>query len=281
MTQTPKAVPRRKGARRMAEIPPAVLNALNEGRDETVTLVEWLAIDIRILARAMAGQIGAAGARETLGRAADALADQSISARTKGMGAALRGWLAERNDRDALAARLAAHGSDTVRMWTCYARVGEAGLGLKERLARGKPFAADRAMSVRESAWDALRPFLAENLSRAFKLLERWVRDRDPNVRRCAVEGTRPRGVWCAHLAELRKDPDPGLALLEPLRADPHRYVQTSVANWLNDASKDHPDWVRKVAARWLKESKADATRWIANHATRTLRKRGAVRSGC
>ena len=32
---------RRKGATRRSEIPPEVLTALNEGREETITLVEW------------------------------------------------------------------------------------------------------------------------------------------------------------------------------------------------------------------------------------------------
>ena len=57
------------------------------------------------------------------------------------------------------------------------------------------------------------------------------------------------------------------------MRADEQRYVQLSVANWLNDASKSRPDWVRAVCDRWLAESPVPATAWIVNHATRTLRK--------
>ncbi len=267
--------PRRKGARRMAEIPPAVLDALNAGREETITLVEWLAIDVRKLARAMAADTGLDPA--AIGRDADALATLGIAARGKGMGAALRKHLDAHKRREAIEARLAAHPSDMVRAWACYAAVAEPKLPLPRRLTRAKPFAADPSMAVRETAWDALRPHLAADLPRAFTLLERWVRDEDFRVRRCAVEATRPRGVWCAHLDTLKREPEPGLALLEPLRADPHRYVQTSVANWINDASKDRADWVRALAKRWLRESPRDETRWIVNHATRTLRKKAAA----
>lgn len=101
------------------------------------------------------------------------------------------------------------------------------------------------------------------------------MRDADPNIRRCAVEGTRPRGVWTAHLEALKQDPEPGLALLEPVRSDPSRYVQNAAANWLNDASKSRPDWVQAVAARWAEESPTKETAYIVNRGLRTLRKQG------
>ena len=44
---------RRKGARRMSEIPAGVLRRLNSGEAESVTLVELLAIDSAKLARAV------------------------------------------------------------------------------------------------------------------------------------------------------------------------------------------------------------------------------------
>ena len=56
----------RKGAFRIALIPPEVLAALNDGLLETVNLNEFLALDTPRLARAVAGRIGLDPAHERL-----------------------------------------------------------------------------------------------------------------------------------------------------------------------------------------------------------------------
>jgi 3-methyladenine DNA glycosylase AlkC len=270
----PAPPPRRKGARRIAEIPRAVLRALNEGREETITLVEWLAVDARLLLGHVLPDAGFPRADvAALVEHAGAVAATGITARTKSIGARLHEALAAAGARDRRRRfeALASHRSDVVRALAAYSLAADAKLDLEVRLAQARRFAADPAMSVRECAWDSYRPWLARELERGIGLLVPWVRDRDPAVRRCAIESTRPRGVWTAQLVPLVNDPRPGLVLLEPCRADPSDYVRRAVANWLNDASKSKPEWVRGVCARWSRASKSPATAWIVKRAQRTI----------
>ena len=71
-----------------------------------------------------------------------------------------------------------------------------------------------------------------------------WAADPDPAVRRLATEGCRPRLPWGMRLHALVADPQPILPILERLHADPDESVRRSVANNLNDISRDHPDVV-------------------------------------
>jgi hypothetical protein len=56
----------RKGAARIALIPQEVLDALNAGRIPTVNLNEFLALDLRLLTRSVAQDIGLAPDAERL-----------------------------------------------------------------------------------------------------------------------------------------------------------------------------------------------------------------------
>ena len=277
MSPVTDAPTRRKGAMRRADIPSDVLRGLNDGREETITLVEWLAIDMPTLLRSILPDVGLTRAREELGGAADALADEGVTRRLRGIGRALHEATRDMTDRPDVFDALASHRSDMVRAWAAFMLTADQDLTLADRLEAARRFASDGSVAARECAWDSFRPYIAADLALGLRSLEPWVCDPDANIRRCAVEATRPRGVWTAHIEPLKEDPQPGLTLLEPVRSDPSPYVRRSVANWLNDASKSRPDWTLEVCARWTEESPTRDTAWTVNHALRTLRKQGVA----
>lgn len=250
-----------KGATRVADVPPDVLAALNAGTRATRTLAETLAMDLAGLLGAVFPALATA-ARDGIDPAA------GITRRMAQAGAVLRAGL---GGAEAFAATVA-HPADTVRGWACYIACADDGVPLPQRLETLRPLADDPHFGVREWVWLALRPHVANELPSALAELAPWTADPSANVRRFASEATRPRGVWCAHLGALKRDPAPGLPILEPLRADPSRYVQDSVANWLNDAAKDHPQWVAGICARWTEESPTASTAYIVKRACRSLR---------
>lgn len=119
----------------------------------------------------------------------------------------------------------------------------------------------------------AVRPFIEMYPEKMMRLMHQWSQDSDEHVRRLSSEGCRPRLPWSFPLRAFKKDPSPVLQILEKLKDDPSLYVRKSVANNLNDISKDHPDVVLKLAKRWIGES--PNTDWILKHALRTLLKQG------
>lgn len=147
----------------------------------------------------------------------------------------------------------------------------QAELDVTGRIAAVRPLADDAHFGVREWAWMAVRPHLAQELDTSIAHLARWTAESSERLRRFASEALRPRGVWCAHIAALKREPEQALPILLPLRADPSVYVQDSVANWLNDAAKDQSDWVRGPCAKWMESTPADTTRRICQRALRRV----------
>lgn len=244
-------------AQRREDIAPERLAALNAGTAEAKTLVEMLAIDHAALLRAVRPDLVA--------KPLSVVAGEGITRRMAAKGV----FLLREIGLSALPA-LAAHPSDTVRGWAAY-MIGAASLDLPARFDALRPLADDSNSGVREWAWLALRSAILAQTEEAIRLLTPWTADPSANLRRFASEATRPRGVWSAHLPLLRRDPARGEAILEPLRADPARYVQDSVANWINDAAKDRPDWAKALCARWRRESPSLATARICKRGLRTI----------
>jgi 3-methyladenine DNA glycosylase AlkC len=129
-------------------------------------------------------------------------------------------------------------------------------------------------MTCRFTSEFAVRPFILANQPRAMAHVGRWALHANPHVRRLASEGSRPRLPWGVRLAPFVEDPSPLLPLLGTLRDDPSEYVRRSVANSLNDISKDHPDLMAEIAQDWLRGASPERSR-LVRHACRTLVKRG------
>lgn len=247
--------------RRPSDVPAARRQALSEGRIESKDLAETLAVDFALLMRS---------AFPDLPRRATALVEGMARAGITRRMALAASVLLDELGPDAIEAA-ARHGSDTVRGWAAYG-IGQAeGPSLAERFARIRPLAADPHFGVREWAWLGLRHHVVAAPLESIALLTPWTAEREASLRRFAVEATRPRGVWSSHVALLKRQPEAGRALLDPLADDPARYVQDSVANWLNDAAKDNPGWVRRVLAEWATDTAGEARTRIVKRAGRSL----------
>ncbi len=134
--------------------------------------------------------------------------------------------------------------------------------------------AAMMEITKRHTAEFAIRPFLVRYPDRTLAVLHEWVHHENPHVRRLVSEGTRPRLPWGMRLHQFIADPTPTLALLEALKDDPAEYVRRSVANHLNDITKDNPTVVIETLARWQKTPTPERE-WITRYALRSLVKAG------
>lgn len=119
----------------------------------------------------------------------------------------------------------------------------------------------------------AVRAFILQDERRMMKQMLKWAESDNHHVRRLASEGCRPRLPWAVALPVFKNNPAAILALLETLMLDESEYVRRSVANNLNDISKDHPALVTNWAKKWLGTNK-DCDR-LVKHGCRTLLKAG------
>lgn len=119
----------------------------------------------------------------------------------------------------------------------------------------------------------AVRPFIIKYPNKILSQLKKWAKHPNAKVRRLATEGIRPRLPWAMALPEFKKDPSQVLEILEILKNDESEFVRRSVANNLNDISKDHPALVIEIAKRW--KGISVETDNVIKHASRTLLKQG------
>ena len=122
----------------------------------------------------------------------------------------------------------------------------------------------------------AVRQFIKIDQKRALEFFAKWSNHKNYHIRRLSSEGCRPRLPWGEALNNFKKNPSDILPILENLKNDKSEYVRRSVANNLNDISKDHPEVVLSFLKKWQSEGeKCINKQRLTKHALRTLLKKG------
>jgi 3-methyladenine DNA glycosylase AlkC len=121
----------------------------------------------------------------------------------------------------------------------------------------------------------AIRPFLIHHQEMTMERLHAWTQDKNEHVRRLVSEGSRPYLPWGKKLAVVADDPTITLPLLAKMKTDSSEYVRRSIANHLNDLSKNHPDLIVKELKKWQLDSPSQEMTKMIKHALRTSIKNG------
>lgn len=162
--------------------------------------------------------------------------------------------------------------SASFELWPLTAWVGEFGLEHPEASLSGL-----KELTCHFTAEFDIRPFLEHHRELTLETLEGWRDDANKHVRRLVSEGTRAYLPWGTQVAWLKEEPEVVIELIRDLRDDPVLYVRRSVANNLNDITREHPQVVLLELSSWSldEEETRDNRRWIMKHALRSLVKKG------
>ena len=84
-----------------------------------------------------------------------------------------------------------------------------------------------------------------------------WAKSKNEHIRRLASEGSRPRLPWAVALPNFKKNPQKVFEIIELLKMTlQNMFKKKSVANSLNDISKDNPKMVVEFVKNNLNISK-------------------------
>nr|WP_299437228.1 DNA alkylation repair protein [uncultured Aquimarina sp.] len=264
----PEHILNRKGARSFKDLDQEVIDYLNQGLIETANLMEWLAVDQLKLLKLILEELDKPQWYDSFYEVVSNQKKPSANANAKVIGMTF----SQLTNDGKIIDYLSNHTSDIPRCWAAqyYSAIE---MSITERLHTIKPFAADPHFGVREVAIFATKEYIIQDLDPAIMILSNWTKDDDENIRRYAVETTRPIGVWTKKIDDLKESPEKAIDILEPLKSDTSKYVKDAVGNWLNDASKTRPDWVGNICNQWKKESSNKDTAYIIKKALRTINK--------
>ncbi len=127
--------------------------------------------------------------------------------------------------------------------------------------------------TINSSSEFAIRQFILKYPNETISKMKLWVKSNNEHIRRLSSEGCRPRLPWAISLPYYKQNPTDILPILEILKDDESLYVRKSVANNLNDITKDNPKIVKDIANKWIGINQNRD--WILKHGCRTLLKNG------
>ena len=125
--------------------------------------------------------------------------------------------------------------------------------------------------TINSSSEFAIRRFIIKYPTQTMQQMQKWTQSHNSHIRRLASEGCRPRLPWAVTLQTYKENPREVLHIINLLKNDTDKYVQKSVANNINDISKDNPQDVKELATQWIGYSKIRDS--ILKHGCRTLLK--------
>jgi 3-methyladenine DNA glycosylase AlkC len=97
---------------------------------------------------------------------------------------------------------------------------------------------------------------------KSLPVIEEWLGDGNPNVRRAVTEGLR---IWTGR-EYFRDNPQVAIRLLSQLKNDESDYVRRSVGNALRDISKKHEDLIKSELGTWnTSDKKVEQTYKLAS----------------
>ena len=118
------------------------------------------------------------------------------------------------------------------------------------------------------SVEDSIRYFFNKFEDETLNQMLEWSKSENYHCRRLSSEWSRPKLPWCQ---KINLDYKKTIEILDNLYFDESRYVTRSVANHLNDISKNDADLVIGILEKWKKFNKWNDLNYIISHSTRSL----------
>lgn len=275
---TTAEIQNRKGARKMSEVPEEVIELMNLGKIESINLMEFLHFNHERLVENTFNKLKLSKYITPITTQLKEYENDTVIKKVPLVSKWIFEQVNDKKERIRIINLFKKQTSDMLRCYACFGIEMENAFSLEDKFEMIFDFANDHNAGVREYAWMALRPSVIDQLHSSISILEKWTTHPSDNIRRFASEITRPRGVWCKHINTLKESPHLGLPILNPLNADSSKYVQDSVANWLNDASKTQASFVEEICKKWTKEKPTPQTLRIVKRALRSIHKNKLIK---